>query len=366
MQNAALPPMPPQPPKPSIPPSPPQTTLPVASQPIVGRLQDLEDFATVVRVTDLSPTIRELELRPDAGVRNWSPGSHLTVGIGHELSDGQHEVTDTRTYSLVGLPQPGGYRIAVKRLSPGRGGSRFMWRLAAGDRIAIGGPRNHFPLPLEAPRYLLVAGGIGITPLLGMAQTLAARQADVAMCYAARTGEELVYLEPLRQALGSRLQTYSSQDGQRLDLVATVAALPADVHLLVCGPLSLLNAARAAWAGVGRPVGNLRFETFGASGTRPEEPFWIEVAGRTGRLAVGVDTSMLDALNLAGVETLYDCLRGECGLCAVDILRLEGEVDHRDVFLSDEEKHSNRRICTCVSRVAGGGVVIDTGFRADD
>lgn len=88
--------------------------------------------------------------------------------------------------------------------------------------------------------------------------------------------------------------------------------------------------------------------------------------GRPGRLAVGIDTSMLDALNYAGIETLYDCLRGECGLCAVDILRLEGEVDHRDVFLSDAEKSSNRRICTCVSRVTGGGVAIDTGFRADD
>jgi len=331
-----------------------QTSYPAAA----SRTQDLEDTATVERITDLSPTIREFELRPLGGALSWAPGSHLTVGVGATGSE-------TRTYSLVGLPQAGSYRIAVKRLMPGKGGSRFMWSLAPGDQVPIGRPRNYFPLPLQAPQVLLVAGGIGITPLLGMAQTLAATQVNVAMRYAAASREELVYLQPLREALGDRLQTFTGEDGQRLDLDAEVAALPADAYLLACGPLSLLNAARGAWSEAGRPVNRLRFETFGTTGNRPEEPFWIQVDGVDGRITVDVDRSMLDALNLAGIETLYDCLRGECGLCAVDILRIEGEVDHRDVFLSENEKRANQRICTCVSRVTGGGVVIDSGFRDD-
>jgi vanillate O-demethylase ferredoxin subunit len=198
-----------------------------------------------------------------------------------------------------------------------------------------------------------------------MAQSLAARQADVSMRYAAASREELVYLQPLRGAMGERLRTFCNRDGERLDLADEIAALEPDAHLLACGPLTLLNDARDAWARAGRPVDHLRFETFGASGSRAEESFWVAVDGMDGRIEVGIDGSMLNALNKAGVETLYDCLRGECGLCAVDILRLEGEADHRDVFLSEEEKRSNRRICTCVSRITGGGVVIDSGFRAD-
>jgi vanillate O-demethylase ferredoxin subunit len=317
----------------------------------------LDDLAVVERISDLGPAIREFELRPQGRFRPWSPGSHLTVDVGE---------AGTRTYSLVGLPPRDSYRIAVKRLQPSRGGSRRMWSLVAGDRIAIGGPHNHFALPFDGTQFLLVAGGIGITPLLGMALTLAAKQADVTMCYAARSPQELVYLKPLREALGERLTTFSSLHGERIDFDAQIGALAPQAYLLCCGPLTLLRSAREAWSRAGRPSDRLRFETFGASGTRAPEPFWVEVAGYPGRIAVDAGTSMLDALTRAGIETVYDCLRGECGLCAVDILALEGEIDHRDVFLGDQQRRSGRRICTCVSRVAGGGVVIDTGFRSDE
>lgn len=332
-----------------------------------GARDRFDDEATVERITDLSPTVREFVLRPAAGSRTWMPGSHLVVGVDPAPPTTRDCVPGaafaTRTYSLVDLPQAGTYTIAVKRLAPGRGGSRFMWALSEGDRIPIGGPQNHFPLSFDAPQFLLVAAGIGITPLLGMARGLARKGADLAMRYAARSEPELVYATPLRDVLGARLRTFSSADGQRLDLRAEIAALAPDAQLLACGPLSLLQAARDAWAQAGRPADRLRYETFGASGTRPAEPFWVRVKGRQDRIQVGADSTLLDALNDAGVETLYDCLRGECGLCALDIMEVEGEIDHRDVFLSSEEKRGNRRLCACVSRVAGGGVVIDSGFR---
>ncbi|HEX3139827.1 MAG TPA: hypothetical protein VHQ87_07220, partial [Rhizobacter sp.] len=151
---------------------------------------------------DLSPTVREFEIRPEGGVKPWTVGSHLKVRV---IADGRE---DTRSYSLVGLhgtppsrrvaPAPEGpgqpwggpaadtdvYRIAVKRAEPGRGGSRFMWGLEDGAELMIGEPNNHFELAFNAPQFLLVAGGIGITPLVGMAQMLANKHADVRMRYA--------------------------------------------------------------------------------------------------------------------------------------------------------------------------------------
>jgi len=319
--------------------------------------------ATVRAHRDLTPTVREFEIRPEGGVKPWTVGSHLNVQV---LVDGREE---TRSYSLVGLPHgPGArevYRIAVKRADPGRGGSRFMWGLETGAELAIGEPNNHFELAFGAPEFLLVAGGIGITPIVGMAQMLAERGANVRMCYAARSADELAYHEVLRGALGERLRTLCDVAGQRLDLAAEIAALPPGGQLWICGPMPLLDAAREAWAASGRDRADLRFETFGNSGRFEAEPFWVELPRHGLRLEVPAGRSLLDVLNEAGVDTLYDCRRGECGLCAVDIVRAEGSVDHRDVFFSPHEKQACTRMCACVSRVSGGGVVLDSAYRPD-
>jgi len=315
--------------------------------------------ATLRRIIDLSATVREFEIVPDAGIEAWTVGSHLQVQV---QIDGR---VDARRYSLVGLPDPQAYRIAVKRVEPSRGGSRFLWSRSIGDRLVIASPNNHFEVSLKPPHTLLVAGGIGITPLLGAALTLAAHGASLRMCYAARDAGELVYGDRLRKALGEQLATFVSAAGQRIDLAAEIAALHPQAQMLVCGPLPMLHAAQAAWLAVGRPERLLRFETFGASGARPAEAFWVRVPRHGVEAQVPADRSLLDVLNEHGVETLYDCLRGECGLCAVDILQVDGEVDHRDVFLGADERRANRRLCACVSRVCGGGVVLDSAYRAD-
>jgi ferredoxin-NADP reductase len=308
---------------------------------------------------DLSATVREFEIRPEGGVKAWSVGSHLDVRV--EV-DGREE---TRSYSLVGLPGDDAYRIAVKRAQPGRGGSRFMWGLETGSELSIGEPNNHFELSFKAPQFLLIAGGIGITPIVGMAQMLAARGANVQMRYAVRSAAELVYGDRLRQALGERLKTFCSDAGQRLDIATEIAALAPRAQLLACGPITLLDALREAWGRAGRNAADLRFETFGNSGRFEAQPFWVELPRHGLRLTVPAERSLLDVLNEAGVETLYDCQRGECGLCAVDIVSASGSVDHRDVFFSAHEKQANTRLCTCVSRVHGGGVVLDSAYRPD-
>lgn len=319
--------------------------------------------ATVRALRDLTPTVREFEIRPEGGVKPWTVGSHLNVQV---FVDGRE---DTRSYSLVGLPHgPGAnevYRIAVKRAAPGRGGSRHMWSLEVGAELMIGEPNNHFELSFGAPEYLLVAGGIGITPIVGMAQALAERGANVRMAYAARNAAELAFHGELRSALGGRLRTCCDDAGERLDLAAEIAALPPRGQLWICGPMPLLDAAREAWAASGRDSADLRFETFGNSGRFEAQPFWVEVPRHNLRLEVPADRSLLDVLNDAGVDTLSDCRRGECGLCAVDIVRAEGDVDHRDVFFSVHEKRACTRMCACVSRVSGGGVVLDSAYRPD-
>jgi len=319
--------------------------------------------ATVRAHRDLTPTVREFEIRPEGGVKPWSVGSHLNVQVRVRDRD------ETRSYSLVGLPHgPGAhevYRIAVKRAAPGRGGSRHMWGLETGAELQIGEPNNHFELAFGAPQLLLVAGGIGITPIVGMAQLLTERGADVRMCYAARHSNELAYADVLRGALGERLRTFTDDAGQRLDLDAEIATLPPRGQLWMCGPMPLLDAAREAWARSGRDAADLRFETFGNSGRFEAQPFWVELPRHGLRLDVPADRSLLDVLNEAGVDTLFDCRRGECGLCAVDIVRADGDVDHRDVFFSPHEKQGNQRLCACVSRVSGGGIVLDSAYRPD-
>lgn len=319
--------------------------------------------ATLRAQRDLSPSVREFEIRPERGVRPWSVGSHLDLRV---VVDGREE---KRSYSLVGLPDAPGadevYRIAVRRADDGRGGSRFLWSLQTGDELLIGEPNNHFEIGWQAPHTLLVAGGIGITPILGMAQLLARRGAPLRMLYAARNAAELIYADTLRDALGERLQLLCSDAGERLDLDAEIAALPTGGQLALCGPLRLMDAARAAWQRSGRPAAGLRFETFGNSGTAQAEPFWVELPRHGLRFEVPAGRNLLDMLEAHGVQALSDCRRGECGLCAMDIVSVSGTVDHRDVFFSAEQKQANERLCACVSRVCGGGVVLDSAYRPD-
>jgi ferredoxin-NADP reductase len=196
--------------------------------------------AHIQSLRDVTPTVREFTIRPSGPVLAHAPGSHLQLQM---LVSGKPQ---TRSYSLIGAPDGEAYRIAVKRLDDGRGGSLAMWQLEVGDRLQVSEPQNHFPLALDAPAYLLVAGGIGITPLLLIAQTLAGRQAPVRMAYGARSPAELAYLPELQAALGDRLQTAVAEQGEQLDFAAGIAALPAGAHLVVCGPATKPLAAAAA------------------------------------------------------------------------------------------------------------------------
>ena len=312
----------------------------------------------VVAVSDLTPTVREIQLlSPSIG--SCAPGAHINVQI---MVDGR---PDHRSYSVVRQLDGGGVVIAVKLLPDSRGGSRYMWTLQPGARLMITPPACDFELTFGAQEYLLIAGGIGITPIIRMAEALIGRGHPVTMIYAARTREELAYIDVLQDVLSTRLQVYVAEEGKFLNATEEIARLHQEAELYICGPLGLMDAVRKAWAESGRTIARLHYETFGSSGRFAPQEFTVKVPRLGVEVVVPRDRSMLDVLSEAGVEVLFDCRRGECGLCAMDITDLAGEIDHRDVFFSEEQHEQNKRMCACVSRIAGGTVTVDPAWRGD-
>jgi vanillate O-demethylase ferredoxin subunit len=319
----------------------------------------IEWRAAALRATrDLTPDIRLFEIEPSGEFVVPTPGSHINVAV--QIG----ERPDVRSYSVVGPCDDGLYRIAVKLLPDSRGGSLYMWGLRPGARLSVSTPGNHFELARGRPDYILLAGGIGITPIYTMTLALAQAGARFRVLYACRSRRDLAFADELVERVGGRVEVYVDEEGGRVNLAGEIAGLAPGGELYVCGPIGLLEAAKRAWQQSGRPVDQLRFETFGNSGRFATMPFTVKIPrlGRT--IEVPPNRTLLEALEQAGVDMIFDCRRGECGLCALSIVEVEGIVDHRDVFFSDEEKAANAKLCTCVSRVAGGSITIDTADRA--
>lgn len=322
------------------------------------RHQDLWTGATLESTKDLTPSIREFVLRPDVDLPFYPPGSHINVKV---MID---ERPEDRSYSLVGSPTEEVVRIAVKALEHSHGGSRYMWSLRPGARLEISAPVCAFELLPGSPDYLLIAGGIGITPLISMASTLAKHGDHFRLMFAASTRAELAYAAALAAECGERLALFPS-DERRMDIEGAIAELDPAGEAYVCGPMRMLDAARQAWDTAGRPATKLRYETFGSSGRYATQAFVVEVPRLGLSIEVPQSCSMLDALASAGITILADCKRGECGLCALDILATGGPIDHRDVFFSAAQHREGKKICPCVSRMAGGSIAVEAPFRGD-
>ena len=316
------------------------------------------EHAEVLEILDVTPSIRLFTIKYAGRFVAPVPGSHVNILI---QIDGRPV---TRSYSVVGACQDGLCRIAVKRVPLSRGGSQYMWGLRVGAKLQLSQAANHFDLGYDAAEYVLVAGGIGITPIYGMALALAAANVPVRLLYAAQTQAELAFAEDLSEHLGPRLETFVSNKGERIDLQAVIAGMHPNGELYVCGPIKLLEAAKLLWQSVGRPIERLRFETFGNSGRFPTGAFGVKVPRLNLTIEVAPTESLLDALEREGVQMIADCRGGECGLCVLPIINVDGPVDHRDVFFSDIQKASNKKLCTCVSRIPSGVITLDIPDRS--
>jgi vanillate O-demethylase ferredoxin subunit len=312
-------------------------------------------------VAEVAVDVRMIEIEPAGETHPYPTGAHLDIAV---VID---ELPDIRSYSLVGeRPIDGAYRIAVKEIADSRGGSRYVRALERGAFVEVSEPQSHFELQYGRPEYLLVAGGIGITPIVGMAQALERHGRPFRLLYAARSRQQMPFVDELADLVGDRLELYVSSEGRRLDLGAEIDKLDPDGEAYLCGPLRLRDGAQHAWREKGRRPDRLQFETFASGGRFAPAEFVVRLHDQGDRsVTVRRDRTLLDSLTDNGVEMMWDCLRGECGLCAVRVLGAEGELDHRDVFLSDEQRREGTTIITCVSRAVRGAITIDTGFRPE-
>jgi len=304
----------------------------------------------------LTPEVRRLRLRGAGGqaLPPFAAGAHIRVrtpSAGAEPS---------RCYSLVNSDGDGtAYEIAVKLETGGQGGSRFMHQLAVGDRILAEPPKNDFALHAEPHEALLIAGGIGITPILSMARQLQAAGRPYALHYGARSADLMPYRAEIEAVAGASARLYcdGGDPARGMQLAGVLGAPQASRHAYVCGPRALIDATLSEAARLGWPRSHVHFELFAApAATAADRSVTVRLARSGLQLDVPAGTSLLDALIAAGRDPLFDCRRGECGMCAVRML--DGEAEHRDYALSDEE-HAEGMVCLCVSRARSQSITLD-------
>ena len=305
--------------------------------------------------TDEAEHILSLELAALDGseLPPVEPGSHLIV----HLADGL-----LRQYSLTDVAgRRDHYHLGILRDPQSRGGSAFIHdRIEVGDIIEITGPRNHFPLVLGAAHSLLIAGGIGITPILSMARSLHAQGDSFELHYCARSRAQAAFADWLENAPFAQQVSFHFDNGdprRGLDLEQLLQPLKPGQHLFCCGPAGLMNAVEDAaqhW-----PRGSVHFERFKADqdGLGENRPFRLQLARSELELEVPADRTALDVLRDHGFEIESICEEGVCGSCLVDVEA--GEIDHRDQILTTEERRDNDVMTVCCSRARGDHLVLD-------
>ncbi|GAA4779548.1 PDR/VanB family oxidoreductase [Actinomycetospora chlora] len=287
----------------------------------------------------------ELRDHRDRLLPAWEPGAHVDLAVGEHV----------RQYSLCGDPaQRRRYRVAVLREPASRGGSAHVHeRLRPGDEVEVGGPRNHFPLP-AAPRYVLVAGGIGITPVLTMAVALAARGADWHLAYLGRSRAGMAFLDELARLDPSRVTVHADDTDGAPDLGRLLEEVDGDTALAVCGPAGLIGAVEAHAAAHALPAPQVERFTAVARDEADETPFDVVVASTGRRIAVPAGRSALEALDAAGHALPNACRDGVCGSCLVGVLA--GEPQHRDALTAPDRTDV---LAPCVSRARSAELVLD-------
>lgn len=282
----------------------------------------------------------------------FQPGAHIDVHLANGL---------VRQYSLTNGPgETAAYRIGVKREPESRGGSAFLHdSVREGDVLAISEPRNNFVLRRDSLKTTFVAGGIGVTPLMAMAQALHAMGLPYELHYFAQSEEHLAFAG-IRRLLGDAVTVHLGlTPNETGDAIANIVGSPGHTHqLYVCGPGPMLEAARSLAADAGWADGAVHFEYFkNTTELDDATPFEIALARSATTLQVAAGTSILDVLRANGVALASSCEQGACGTCVVPVI--EGDIDHQDVYLKPAERAAGDQIMTCVSRSTSSRLVLD-------
>lgn len=284
----------------------------------------------------------------------FTAGAHIDVEINEGL---------IRQYSLCNHPEERDrYLIGVLRDPSSRGGSIAMHdTIQVGDVLHISEPKNHFPLEL-APRTLLFAGGIGVTPILCMAEHLAHTHGQFEMHYCARSKDHMAFVDHIEgSAYASKVHFYYDEDPDtgRLDVAALAREPNKDAHIYVCGPSGFIDYVMSTFKALGWPSSQLHTEYFAGAvqDVENDQSFEIKIASTGATLSVPKDKTVHQVLEENGIEVEVSCEQGVCGTCLTRVL--EGTPDHRDFYLTDEEHAANDQFTPCCSRAKSDTLVLD-------
>ena len=317
----------------------------VGNQTTNGYRHEVEEVL-VDRLETVAEGVRRVTLRmPDGSdFPQWEPGSHIDLILPHHM----------RQYSLCSpLADRSRIQVSVLRTRDSRGGSAYVHEsLAEGDTVHINGPRNNFPY-VDSRKYLFVAGGIGITPILPMIEAAEAAGREWRLAYGGRSRASMAFADELVAAYGDRVLLYPEDAVGRIDLEGLLALPRAKMLVYACGPEPLLRVIEDYC--MGWPPGALHLERFVAANLdagASAEPFEVELTDTGTTVTVPPDRTILDVVEEHGVRVLSSCRAGVCGTCETRVVA--GEVEHRDAILNEEEKHSGDAMMICVSRAAAG------------
>lgn len=279
----------------------------------------------------------------------FSAGAHVDLHLSAEL---------VRPYSLCGDPQDRHhYQLGILKDSRSQGGSLAAHALREGDEVQVSTPRNLFALDTRGNHSLLIGGGIGITPMLAMAAELHAAGRSFSLHYACRSRSGAAFVTQLENApYAERVQLHFS-DEQRLNLASVLSDVPPNTHVYVCGPTRLMEAVSSLAKNLDYPPDQIHQECFSADVQIQGNAFEVVAVASGITVQVAENQSIVEALALAGLKVCVSCKQGICGSCLTDVL--EGEPDHRDSYLTDEEKADGDQILLCCSRAKGARLIID-------
>ena len=322
-------------------------------------MQDRYFDAAVLERHNLTDRIAELKIGSADGsaLPMAEAGSHI------ELRFGGASGYFLRHYSVVGpltlddQVEPF-WRIAVQREDRARGSAHIHANFRNGTRLKVSHPIGAFRLTRNLPHALLIAGGIGITPILPMTRSLLIRKQSFSMLYVGVKREAMAYVDEVLAMGGDRVRLHESSRDGTPDLETLLAFQPPGTVAYICGPGRMIDALRAIVRTQSWDENRIRFEVFNAAHRPADTDFVVRL--KSGRIIeVGAGTTILDALEAARVDTLSDCRRGECGLCLTDVIDAHEGIDHRDSYLIEEEKATNTQLTICCSRPKGKLIDLD-------
>jgi dimethylamine monooxygenase subunit B len=303
-------------------------------------------------IEELTPQVKQFTLSPINMTRlpPFSGGSHIITYIAGENG------FITRAYSLTNLPdQTDSYQIAIRLSENSNGGSKYWHEsIKIGDCIRISYPKNHFPLSFKAKHHVFYAAGIGITPFLSMMAELRERKTTFELHYASKSEELCSFYSLIKEKFADETTFYFSNRQNKLSN-ETLLDHRIGTHVYFCGPESFISSLKNEAERLGYPKSSIHFEHFAVSISKNNKAFQVKLTTGSS-ISVSKDQTLLEALLINGINAPYSCRVGRCGTCEVKVI--EGEIEHNDSFLTEDQKNGHECMLTCVSRAKSEKLVI--------